>query len=58
MCGGCGFKCDDSFYLGKAYYCPECGKDMRKLGIDDDGIPVVADMGSIIAKLAVKNLKS
>lgn len=57
MCGGCGFKCNDSLCLGKAYYCPECGKDMRKLGVDENGLPIIADMDSIVERLAVGNLK-
>lgn len=27
-CSVCGFGCDDSFYLGDANYCPQCGAKM------------------------------
>ena len=29
-CPACGFRCDDTYYLGEANYCPECGKRLVK----------------------------
>ena len=31
VCSVCGFSCNDSYYLGSANYCPECGAKMRKV---------------------------
>lgn len=28
MCSVCGFACSDTYYLGDANYCPECGAKM------------------------------
>ena len=29
-CSNCGFACNDPFYLGLRYFCPNCGADMRE----------------------------
>ena len=28
-CDQCGFECDDTYYLGEANYCPNCGARME-----------------------------
>ena len=28
QCSVCGFMCNNSYYLGEANYCPECGAKM------------------------------
>lgn len=29
-CDQCGFECDDTYYLGEANYCPNCGARMEE----------------------------
>lgn len=30
-CDQCGFECDDTYYLGEANFCPNCGAKMEEL---------------------------
>ena len=43
VCSNCGFSCNDSYYLGKALFCPECGCKMTKFGTDSNGNPIQTD---------------
>ena len=43
VCSNCGFSCNDEWYLGKALFCPECGKDMTKFGVDSYGKAIQVD---------------
>ena len=31
-CDQCGFECDDTYYLGEANFCPNCGARMEESG--------------------------